>query len=73
MMEITIDEIFQMNQIKYNTTFEPLCTLASGAFGTVIKAKEKNTNRLVAVKRISKEKSHKNAIVQLKREVTVLQ
>ena len=72
-MEITIDEIFQMNQIKYNTTFEPLCTLASGAFGTVIKAKEKNTNRLVAVKRKKKKKSHKNAIVQLKREVTVLQ
>ena len=39
----------------------------------MIKAREKGTNRDVAVKIISKEKSISSAMVQLKREVTVLQ
>ena len=73
MMEITLEEIFQMNRIKFNTTFEKVSTLANGSFGTVIKAREKGTNRDVAVKIISKEKSISSAMVQLKREVTVLQ
>ena len=72
-MEITLEEISQMNRIKFNTTFEKVSTLANGAFGTVIKAREKGTNRDVAVKIISKEKSISSAMVQLKREVTVLQ
>lgn len=73
MMEISLEEIFQINRIKFNTTFEKVSTLANGAFGTVIKAREKGTNRDVAVKIISKEKSISSAMVQLKREVTVLE
>lgn len=73
MMEISLEEIFQINRIKFNTTFEKVSTLANGAFGTVIKAREKGTNKYVAVKIISKEKSINSAMVQLKREVTVLQ
>ena len=66
MMEITIDEIFQMNQIKYNTTFEPLCTLASGAFGTVYLAKIKKTNQVVAIKKVFQDKRYRN------RELSIL-
>lgn len=72
MIEITQEEIFQINQTKYNNRYETICTLASGAFGTVIKSKDKETNNIVAVKVLSKEKYEKSALTQLRREVGVL-
>lgn len=64
-----MNEIFQLNYQKYTSRYEPLETLAKGAFGTVIKANDKLTSNTVAVKIISKNHSKDIAIIQLKNEV----
>lgn len=69
MLEISMNEIFQLNYQKYTSRYEPLETLAKGAFGTVIKANDKLTSNTVAVKIISKTHSKDIAIIQLKNEV----
>ena len=64
-----MNEIFQLNQQKYKSRYEELETLARGAFGTVLKARDRTLNKIVAVKTISKANSKETAITQLKNEV----
>lgn len=73
MMEISFDEIYQLNQSKYQSRYKPITTIAKGAFGTVIKSKDIQTNNEVAVKILSKETCSQSTITQLIREITVLQ
>ena len=73
MMEIFFDEIYQLNQSKYQSRYKPITTLAKGAFGTVIKSKDLQTNSEVAVKILSKETCSQSTVTQLIREITVLQ
>ena len=71
-MEITLDEIYQINQNIFNSQYKYITTLAKGSFGTVIKSLDLKTKKHVAVKIISKLNGANEAINQLKREVTVL-
>ena len=71
-MEITLDEIYQINQNIFNSQYKYISTLAKGSFGTVIKSLDLKTNKQVAVKIISKLNDAQEAINQLKKEVSVL-
>ena len=73
MMEISFDEIYQLNQSKYQSKYKPITTIAKGAFGPVIKSKDLQTSNEVAVKILSKETCSQSTITQLIREITVLQ
>lgn len=72
MIEISVDEIFQINETKYKNRYQPLETLAKGSFGVVIKALDLSDNSEVAVKIIPKNNSNESSINQFKEEVKAL-
>lgn len=72
MFEITLDEIYQMNQLKLDTQIQFKKTLAKGSFGTVILAYDKSKHKDVAVKIIEKENERQSIIHQFSDEISVL-
>jgi serine/threonine protein kinase len=73
MMEIYLDEINQSISDEFDQYFKFIDYIASGSFGTVIKAIYLETNKVVAVKVINKggREKQKN-IARLKQEITIL-
>ncbi len=72
MMEIYLDEVGETQCDEFDKHFKFIDYLASGSFGTVIKALNKEKDMVIAVKIINKrENKHKN-ISRLKQEITIL-
>ena len=71
MMEIYLDEVSESHCHEFDLHFKFLEYLASGSFGTVIKAIYLENSKEVAVKVISKKDKHKN-ITRLKQEINIL-
>lgn len=73
MMEIFLDELNQSIEGEFNFYFKYIETIASGSFGTVMRAIYLENKREVAVKIIDKkEYNHKN-ISRLRHEINILQ
>lgn len=72
MFEISLDEIFQMNQRKLDTQIQFKKTLAKGAFGTVALAYDKTKHQEVAIKIIQKNNERQTIIHQFSDEINVL-
>jgi serine/threonine protein kinase len=53
-MEISYDELLQMNQTTYNNRYKEIRSLGNGSFGKLILAKDLKSNKEVAIKIIDK-------------------
>lgn len=72
MIEIGIDEIFQLNQQKLDTQFEYIRILSRGSFGIVNLFYDKANQREVAIKEVSKDNENEYIIVQFRKEINFL-
>lgn len=72
MIEIGIDEIFQLSQRKLDTQFQFTKTLSRGSFGTVNLYYDKLNQQEVAIKIICKDYGNENIITQFKEEINLL-
>ena len=53
-MEISYDELLQINQSIFNNRYKEICVLGKGSFGKVIKSMDLKLNKEVAIKIINK-------------------
>ena len=72
MMEIFLDEVNQSFEGEFNMYFKFIKKIASGAFGTVVRAIYLEQNREVAVKIIDKSTKNFKNINRLKFEINIL-
>ena len=71
MMHVNLDEVSDSHSHEFDQHFKFIEYLASGSFGTVVKAVYLENNKEVAVKVINKKDKHKN-IPRLKQEINIL-
>lgn len=73
MLASSNDDIYKLNKLKFQKKYELNDIIAKGAFGIVYKAKSKLSGQTVAVKIISKNSNKKGTIIQIQRELNILQ
>ena len=73
MLASSSDDVYKLNKLKFQKKYELNDIIAKGAFGIVYKAKSKLSGQTVAVKIISKNSNKKGTIIQIQRELNILQ
>ena len=69
-MEISYDELLQINQSIFNNRYKEICVLGKGSFGKVIKSMDLKLNKEVAIKIINKYNNEKYDL--FKEEINIL-
>ena len=71
-MEIYLDDLQKETIYELNEDLIYIEDIAQGAFGKVIHAKEKSTNKDISVKIIDKRRADQNLIKKMKEEISIL-
>ena len=66
-MEISYDELLQINQSIFNNRYKEICLLGKGSFGKVIKSLDLKLNKEVAIKIINNIITNNNMIYSEKK------